>query len=142
MNDITTSDRNAFHQNTGYVEEKHKSDSATTVNIAKVFLYMFIGLAITTIVSFGVGAGVYYGILNNMEDGTIPTIYFASLIFSAVALFVDMIIINFVVVRGKHSILVPGIIYAVLVGVLFSMLTIVIDWRIIGMAFGITAFIL
>ena len=51
-----------------------------------------------------------------------------------------MIIINVVVLRGKHSILVPGIIYAVLVGVLFSMLTIVVDWRIIGMAFGITAF--
>ena len=50
-----------------------------------------------------------------------------------------MLIINFIVIRGKHSVLIPSIIYAVLVGVLFSSLTIFVDWRVIGMAFGITA---
>lgn len=143
MVDISDRDRDAFHP--GYQEQSVKQNqvSGTALNIGKVFLYMFAGLLITALVAFGVGAIVAYSIGINastdVAEGVLTT-YLIVLISSAIALFIDMIIINFVVLRGKHSILVPGIIYAVLVGVLFSMLTIVIDWRLIGMAFGITAF--
>lgn len=149
MSGISDKDREAFHDTgkTGTYSATYQStnnsnvstsSSSTSLSIAKVFLYMFIGLLITAAVAFGVGAIVSYFLI---EEGNteIGTPYLIALIVSAVLLFVDMLVINFVTLKGKHSILVPGIIYAVLVGVLFSMLTIVVDWRLIGMAFGITS---
>lgn len=142
MVDISDRDRDAFHPEYQQSTVEQSQTSGTVLNIGKVFLYMFIGLLITAVMAFGVGAIVAYSIGVNgsteVAEGVLVT-YLIVLIVSAVALLVDMIIINFVVLRGRHSILVPGIIYAVLVGVLFSMLTILVDWRIIGMAFGITA---
>ena len=143
MVDISDRDRDAFHQNNQTQVVQENKTSGTALSIGKVFLYMFAGLLITARVAFGVGAIIAYSIgVNGTSDVAeeVLTTYLVVLITSAIALFIDMIIINVVVLRGKHSILVPGIIYAVLVGVLFSMLTIVVDWRIIGMAFGITAF--
>lgn len=143
MVDISDRDRNAFHSNDQNQTVKQNQTSGTVLSIGKVFLYMFLGLLITTLVAFGVGAVVAYSIgVNGSSEvaESVLTTYIVVLIASVIALFVDMIIINLVVLRGRHSILVPGIIYAVLVGVLFSMLTILVDWRIIGMAFGITAF--
>lgn len=147
--DITKSDREAFHGSQSYysqTEEKQVRGTSgdTALSIAKVFLYMFGALFITAAVAFGVGALVSYNLLTSTTESgqiAVTTPYLIALIVSAILLFVDMLVINFVTLRGKHTILVPGIIYATLVGVLFSFLTIVVDWRILGMAFGITAFI-
>lgn len=143
MVDITDRDRDAFHEHNSprYVKEERPTETGGVVlSIAKTFLYMFAGLFITAIVAFGVGAIVYYnvGVLEN--EGALTT-YLIMIIASAIALFIDMLVINFVALRGKCSIIVPGIIYCVLVGVLFSMLTIVVEWELIGMAFGITALV-
>lgn len=141
---ISDSDREAFHDGNNYnSNQSHQPKyaqniSGVSLSIAKVFLYMFIGLLITAGVAFGVGAFVYYQIVVN-GNGEITTPYLIALIVSAILLFVDMLVINFVTIKGKHSILIPGIIYAILVGILFSMLTIVVDWKLIGMAFGVTA---
>ena len=144
MVDITERDRDAFHTQSKprHVEEERKSSSGsgTVLSIAKVFLYMFLGLLITTLVAFGVGAFMYYQIAV-MENVDSVSIYLGVLIASAIALLIDMLIINFVVLRGRHSVLVPGIIYCTLVDIIFSVLTIVIPWEIIGMAFGITALV-
>ena len=43
----------------GHPETVEKKASAGVVSFAKVFFYMFIGLAITIAVAFGVGAAVY-----------------------------------------------------------------------------------
>ena len=142
MVDITDRDRQAFHQNAPVSQEeerkiKQSSTGGTVLSIAKVFLYMFAGLLITALVAFGVGALVYYQVAMGNESAI--NVYYVALIASAIGLLVDMLIINFVVLRGRHSVLVPGIIFCVLVGVLFSMLALVIPWEIIGMAFGITA---
>lgn len=142
MVDITDRDRQAFHQNAPMSQEeerriKQSSTGGTALSIAKVFLYMFAGLLITAVVAFGVGALVYYQVGIGNENAT--NIYLGLIIGSAIALLVDMLIINFVILRGRHSVLVPGIIYCTLVGILFSMLTLFIPWEIIGMAFGITA---
>lgn len=109
------------------------------LSFAKVFLYMFIYLAITAAVAFGLGYVVSYTYAQSGGSEQVLNIYLGFLIGSAVAMIILMLIINFIVIRGKHSVLVPSIIYSVLVGVLFSCLTIFIDWRIIGMSFGITA---
>ena len=142
MVDITDRDRDAFHQTAPRSQEeergiKQSSTGNTVLSIAKVFLYMFAGLLITALVAFGVGALVYYQVGIGNENAT--NIYLGLIIGSAIALLIDMLVINFVVLRGRHSVLVPGIIFCVLVGVLFSMLTLYIPWEIIGMAFGITA---
>ena len=146
--DITKSDREAFHGGQTYSQtaetQVRGTSNDTALSIAKVFLYMFGGLLITTLVAFGLGAVVSYNLLAaSTEEGTIniTTPYLIALIASAVLLFIDMLVINFVTLKGKHSILVPAIIYATLVGVLFSFLTIVVDWRVLGMAFGITTFV-
>ena len=142
MVDITDRDRDAFHDHAQprYEDNKVKTTggSNTVLSIAKVFLFMFAGLLITAIVAFGVGAFMYYQIVA-LENESMITLYLGIVISSAVALLIDMFIINFVVLKGQHSVLVPGIIYCALVGVLFSMLTIIIPWEIIGMAFGVTA---
>ena len=119
------------------LEKVNTGNGALAVNLSKVFLYMFIGLAITAAVAFGVG----YLVASNFTEDSISTsnIYLGLLIGSAIAMIILMLIINFITLRGKHSIIVPGILYTIAVGVLLSMFTIFIDWRILGAAFGITS---
>lgn len=124
------------------LETVNVSNSSLTVNMVKVFLYMFIGLAITGGIATGLGYWVSSSYYANPNNDTIPTIYLGLLIGSAIALLILMLIINFVILRGKHSILIPGILYTVVMGVLLSSLTIFAgkdEWSMIGMAFGITA---
>ena len=122
----------------GHPETVEKKASAGVVSFAKVFFYMFIGLAITIAVAFGVGAAVYYALVNNSDTELVTKVYFGIMIGSAIMLFILMIVIQFVTLKGKHSIMVPAIIYCSLMGVLLSSFTILVDWRILGLAFGIT----
>jgi len=110
--------------------------SNTKLSIAKVFLYVFIGLVITAAVAFGVGAGFAYGLGTSAE---VRQTYTTIQVIAAIALLVDTIVMSCVTLKGKHTILVPAIIYACLIGVFVSSFVIYIDWRILGMAFGLTA---
>ena len=110
--------------------------STGLLSFAKVFLYMFIGLAITAAVAFGVGAALAYT-ATDVESLTKTCI--GLWIGSGIVLIILMIVINFVVMRGKHSVLIPAILYAVTMGVLMSAFTLFVDWRLLGMAFGITS---
>ena len=126
----------------GYGPEVVESKSSSgIVSFAKVFFYMFIGLAITTGVAFGVGYIFLAAIKNGADSTVISNAYFGTMIGSAIALFVMMLVIQFVTLRGKHSILVPAIIYTVLMGVLLSSFTILLEgnYWLLGMAFGITS---
>ena len=113
--------------------------SSGALSFAKVFLYMFFGLAITTIVAFGIGGIIYYSLTQGADPNMVGNVYYGLLIGSGISLFILMIIINFVTLRGRHSILFPALLYSVLMGVLLSSFTLFIDWRILGMAFGITS---
>ena len=140
-------DRDYFNQDGSTKAKKLRPVSAVNtsgaLSFAKVFLYMFIYLAITAAVAFGVGYVISTSYNNAVaaggsgDDVLIP--YLGIIIGSGVALLIMTLVINFVIIRGKHSVLVPSIIYSLIVGLLFSALTIFVDWRIIGMAFGITA---
>ena len=137
-------DRDYFNNNGSGVKAKKlhpvRDDASKGIlSFAKVFLYMFIYIAITAAVAFGLGFVIAYSYMKSGGAEQVLNIYLGVLIGSAIAMLIMMLVINFVILRGKHSVLVPSIIYSVLVGVLFSSLTIFIDWRIIGMAFGITA---
>ena len=140
-------DRDYFNQDGSAKAKKLRPVSAVNtsgaLSFAKVFLYMFIYLAITAAVAFGVGYIISTSYNNAVaaggsgDDVLIP--YLGILIGSGVALLIMTLVINFVIIRGKHSVLVPSIIYSLIVGLLFSALTIFVDWKIMGMAFGITS---
>ena len=122
----------------GNSQELVGSKSSSTLSFAKVFLYMFFGLAITTAVAFGIGGVIYYSLTQGADPNMIGNVYYGLLIGSGISLFILMFIINFVTLRGRHSILFPALLYCILMGVLLSGFTLFIDWRILGMAFGIT----
>ena len=127
---------------TGYGQEVVESKSSSgIVSFAKVFFYMFIGLAITTGVAFGVGYIFLAAARSGADPQVISNAYFGVMIGSAIALLIMMFVIHFVTLRGKHSILVPALIYTVLMGVLLSSFTILLEgnYWLLGMAFGITA---
>ena len=125
-----------------YVEE-----TEINFSLVKVFGYMFAGLLITTIVMFGLSAMIRFafGYGNGFIeediplDGNIPAL---TIIILLIASFGGLIALSFVLpammIKGKHSILVPAILYAVLMGVALSTLTIFVPWYLLGATFGIT----
>ena len=125
---------NQFYESPNQEVVSSKSSSGA-LSFAKIFLYMFIGLAITTGVAFGVGALLVY---NCPDYETFYNVYLGLMISSAIAVIILTFVINFVLLRGRHSILIPAILYCVLMGVLLSTFTIFVSWYILGMAFGIT----
>lgn len=123
----------------GVVEEQKPGSGV--LSFAKVFFYMFVGLAITTGVAFGVGYIFLTALRNGANSETVANAYFGTMIASGIALLIMTFVIQFVFLRGKHSILVPAIIYCVLMGTLLSTFTILLEnnYWLLGMAFGITA---
>ena len=121
-----------------------------TFSLVKVFGYMFAGLLITTIVMLGLGGlfrhffGIGDAFAEQAPDFSNNIALMALLIVMIVS-FVGLIIMSFVVPmvvhRGRHSILVPSIIYSVLMGAALSTLAIFIPWYLLGVTFGITAVI-
>ena len=115
-----------------------KKERSGALSFAKVFFYMFIGLAITTGVAFGLGALLLY----KCPDFTVfRNVYLGLMIGSGITLIIMTFVINFVFLRGKHSILIPALIYCILMGVLLSTFVILLEgnWWLLGEAFGITA---
>lgn len=122
------------------VVEENKTGSGV-LSFAKVFFYMFIGLAITTGVAFGVGYIFLGALWNGADSQVIANAYIGTMIASAIALLILTFVIQFVFLKGKHSILVPAILYCVLMGTLLSTFTILLEnnYWLLGMAFGITS---
>ena len=113
--------------------------STGLLSFAKVFMYMFIGLAITTVVAFVIGGAFYYASIHGAVLEDLVMVGIAMTIVSAISLLILTLIINLITLKGKHSIVVPAILYCTFMGVVFSWFTIAVDWRILGMAFGITS---
>ena len=112
--------------------------SSGALSFAKVFFYMFLGLAITTGVAFGVGSLLLY----KCPDFTVfRNVYLGLMIGSGITLIIMTFVINFVFLSGKHSILIPALIYCILMGVLLSTFVILLEgnWWLLGEAFGITS---
>lgn len=130
---------NYYPESDQVVINNGEKTSSGLLSFAKVFLYMFFGLAITTVVAFAMGATLFFSIQNGADANLVYNVGLGLTIGSAIALFILMLVIQFVFLRGKHSIAVPAIIYCVLMGVVLSWFTILVDWRLLGMAFGITS---
>ena len=114
--------------------------SSGSLSLARVFLYMFVGLLITAGVSVGLGLlfrNIFAGAdINAMNDAAIA--YIVIMITCGIAVLVLSILLNVFLYKGK-SLWVPSILYTVFMGGLLSAFTIFVDWSVLGLAFGITA---
>lgn len=113
------------------------SSNTGALSLVKVFSYMALGLLITAAVAFGFGY-IFSLILAKDADAAYSTLLVV-LISACIFQFILTFIIQLVFLKGKHSILVPYILYTITMGFMLSTFTIFIDWRLLGMAFGITA---
>ena len=115
--------------------------------LTKVFGMMFLLLLITTVVAAGLGYGSQYFLLqavaagNDQLAGNIVYGLIGALIVSAIVLLIMSFVLPITFMRGRHTILVPLMIYVVLMGILLSSFTFLFDWVILVEAFGITTVI-
>lgn len=129
----------------GPVEEKtYVTKANANAVLVKSFLYMFIGLLITAVVSIGIaiplGIGFKDAIAANdtqkIEDLT--AIFYGIMIACGIGVIIMTFVNQFVFLKGRHSLWVPFIIYTVLMGGLISSLVLFLDWQTLAMALGIT----
>ena len=126
------------------VEEK---PSATVIqvgnralNMAKVFGYLFGALLFTGVIAFGVGYLFSLWLVSDVENASSGIL--AMLVVSAIGLIIMSFVVHGVAMRNKHSVLPYYITYVTLMGILLSTFTMFIDWRILGVAFGITSIVI
>lgn len=125
-------------------------DSGSVYSIARVFGYMFMWLAITTALTFGLAFLFNYllgAAASDEAKADIFTIAIIIAVISGLGVIVMSIVTHVVLFKGKHSIAVPAAIYCSLMGVLMGVLATIITyfyangWVILGITFGITTLI-
>ncbi len=150
MSDANYYDRFADQQEQPKEKEKKSKviTSETGYSLAKIFLYMFIGLMITAGIALGLGAFFANVLLKDaptaaeaklQNDAAIALLIL--LIASAIGIIVLSFVVPITVAKGKRSVLVPAIIYTVLMGIMLSAITIFVPWYLLGLTFGITALV-
>jgi len=136
--------RNYNSSNPTIEEPKHVETVAKAgsraVNMAKVYGYLFLALLFTGGVAFGVG--FLFAKWLGADPDAASAGMIVILIISAVSLLILSFVVHGVAFRDKHSVLPYYIAYVTLMGVLLSTFTIYFDWRLLGVAFGITSLII
>ena len=137
--------------NTSNPTMEEKAPSATVIqvgsrslNMAKVYGYLFLALLLTGGIAFGVGYLFTLWMMHDIELGTdtYASGMLAILVVSAIGLIVLSFVVHGVAFRDKHSVLPYYIAYIALMGILLSTFTMFIDWRLLGVAFGITSIVI
>ena len=127
-------------------------DRDINYSLVKVFGYMFGALFITAVVmlslaglfriAFGIGDNFLYDEGATVDFNNDAVLWlFVAMIASSIGLIVLSFVMPAILVKGEHSILIPGIIYSVLMGVSLACLAIFIPWYLIGTTFGISSVI-
>ena len=106
--------------------------------LSRVYGYMAVGIFISAIVAFAAAFGFKAWFDFDQSESAYMT-YLYVLIGSFVGLLITSIVISFVSLRGKHSIIIPAIIYSILMVVVFSEFVLFVPFYIVGTAFAITA---
>ena len=124
--------------------------------IGRVFMYMFIGILITTVIAVGMGLGFTQWIFGTLDIGDAyvldeisafdvnkeaATTLLTLLIISGISLIILAFVISIFFLKGNHNLLIPSVLYASLMGVTMSSFVIFVPWSILGTAFGITTLI-
>ncbi len=111
---------------------------------------MFLCLLITTVVAAGFGYGFQALLVHTaVDDGAGNLVanqnlvigLVITLIVSAISLLIMSFALPITFARGKHNIFALLMIYVVLMGIMLSAFTFIIDWVILAESFGITALI-
>ncbi len=113
----------------------------TSKFLGAVFGYMFIGLLLTAIVSFGFSWFIAANYVTNGEiSETGATILLAMVIGSAILSYIVILINNIYSLKTGKAPWVGFIVYAICMGITFSVILLAgIDFGTIGEAFGLTA---
>ena len=123
--------------NNVHIEEKHTSVDSKTLNLGKVFGIMFIWLLATAAIAFGGGYLFYLWLTEAPEQASSGLL--AILITSAVALIVLTFVIQFWALRRDKGMIVLSSLYVLCMGLICSSLVLFFDWRLLGIALGLTS---
>ncbi len=135
---------------TNYRDRYSSRDLTSTqaFSLAKIFLYVFLGLIITSVICLGLAAIYRYIFSVDYENGvdanmqmTAVVVLIGTLIASSIGIIVLSFVVPIMVHRGKRSVLAPAIVYTILMGVMLSTIAIFIPWYILGVTFLITSII-
>ena len=112
------------------------------LNLGKVFGIMFLWLLATALIAFGGGYlfANWMGSLESPNPDAVATLY-TTMIISGISLLVLTFVIQFVALRKGKGMLILSSLYVLCMGLLCCSFTLFIDWRILGIAFGITTVI-
>ena len=126
------------------------SSDSKVYSIARVFGYMFMWLAVTTAITFGLAFLFNYLLGAATTEEAKGEIFLGIIIMMIVAglgVIVMTIVTHVVLFKGRHSIAVPAGIYATFMGILMGALAAMITyfyengWLILGISFGVTTVI-
>lgn len=121
---------------------KNVRASDKTKFLSIVFLYMFIGLAITAAVAAIVGFiftkvfPIQYGF--DLASQNNANVYYGILIASSILTIVLMIWITSICFKGSGNLAIPFALYTIVMGVLISSFTIFVPFQTLAISFGIT----
>lgn len=131
------------------IDSREKNDGMT-YSIARVFGYMFMWLAITTVICLGLAFFLNYLLTTTTDEEALANIFLGIIvaaIISGIGVIVMTIVTHAFLFKGKHSVAVPAAIYSVFMGVLMGVLAGIIayfyanGWYVIGLSFGVTTLI-
>lgn len=127
--------------------ESSEQKNSLTYSIARVFGYMFMWLAITTVICLGLAFSLNYLFTVITDEETLYNLFIGILIatiVSGLGIIVMTFVTHAVLLKGKHSVAIPAGIYTVFMGVLMGALAGIIayyyanGWYVIGLSFGVT----
>lgn len=124
-----------FNKNANNVV-KEQTNVTSTGFLSRVFGYASIALLITTVVAIALGIIFNQTIFVDMNEDSLM-VFYIMVISSAIGALILSFVIHSKAFR-ERSIIIPGIIYSVLMGVLMSTFVLFIDWIILATGFGIT----
>ena len=110
----------------------YEQSTTKQASLAKVFVYMFIGLLITAVSAIG----IFYLIAKNIID---LEAYFGLIIISSIAVLILVFVSQFYCLKNKKGGFVTYALYAISMGILLSSLMIEFDLQFLGFIFLCTA---
>lgn len=137
MVDISPENRRAGHDFDGVSFTQKEIKKENTINLAKVFFYMFVLLLITAVVAFVVGY-IFASWMIKDITGASGALYVA-IISCSIFQVIITIIMSFCLNKSKGSMLFLSIFYALTMGVTLSTFVLFLPFEVLGISFLITA---
>jgi FtsH-binding integral membrane protein len=120
--------------------QKENTNLAGSFSLVKIFGYMFIGLLISAVVAFILGA-IFGHFLVLDPENTANTLFIVMVVSSIVTLILAIVIPFMLRKANVIYLIVPMVLYAITIGIMLSSFTIFVDWWLLAGAFLITTLI-